>query len=134
MAHFAQLDEDGVVLRVIVVANEDILDENGQESEAKGIAFCKRLLGQDTNWAQTSYNNNKRTRFAGPGYKLDRDLDAFIEPQPFDSWTLDAEKKSWKPPVALPDNIKDTDVVKWNERAQKWDVKDMLSEGEKNGK
>ena len=51
MAHFAELDENSVVTRVIVVGNQDILDANGNESEAVGIAFCQNLLGG--NWKQT---------------------------------------------------------------------------------
>ena len=62
MAHFAEIDSnlDNVVLRVIVIGNEDILDENGEESEALGIAFCKNLFGEETEWVQTSYNNTFR--------------------------------------------------------------------------
>ena len=54
MAHFAQLDEAGVVTQVIVVHNNELLDENGVESEAKGIAFCQSLFGADSRWKQTS--------------------------------------------------------------------------------
>ena len=61
MAHFAELDLSNIVLRVIVVNNEDIT-VNGQESEAKGIAFCQSLFGADTRWVQTSYNNTFRVR------------------------------------------------------------------------
>ena len=55
MAHFAQLDNN-VVTQVIVVHNNELLDENGLESESKGIAFCTSLLGGS--WVQTSYNGN----------------------------------------------------------------------------
>jgi len=68
MAHFAQLDENNVVTQVIVVSNEDTSDVNGNEVEEIGVAFCKKLLGADTNWKQTSYNNNMRVRYAGIGY------------------------------------------------------------------
>ena len=54
MAHFAELDDSNVVLRVIVLNNNVILDENGNELEELGIAFCKSLYGNDTNWKQTS--------------------------------------------------------------------------------
>jgi len=60
MAHFAELDENNIVLQVTVVNNSDILDENGNESEEIGIQFNKNLLGQDTKWVQTSYNSNFR--------------------------------------------------------------------------
>jgi hypothetical protein len=64
MAHFAEI-KDGIVCQVIVVNNSEILDENGQEQESLGIAFCKSLYGADTEWVQTSYNNNFRGKFAG---------------------------------------------------------------------
>ena len=80
MAHFAQLDENNVVTQVIVVTNEELLD-NGVESEAKGIAFCKSLLGEETIWIQTSYNSKIRKNYAGIGYTYDTDRDAFIPPK-----------------------------------------------------
>jgi hypothetical protein len=64
MAHFAEI-KDGIVSQVIVVNNFEILDENGQEQESLGIAFCKSLYGANTEWVQTSYNNNIRGKFAG---------------------------------------------------------------------
>jgi len=78
MAHFAELDENNVVIRVIVVANDELIDENGYESEAKGVAFCESLLGG--NWKQTSYNGNFRKNYAGIGHIYDATEDAFIEP------------------------------------------------------
>ena len=69
MAHFAEIDSnlDNVVLRVLVIGNDDILDENGEESEALGITYCKSLFGEETEWVQTSYNNNFRKNYAGAG-------------------------------------------------------------------
>ena len=85
MAHFAQIDENGTVLRVDVVHNDIVLNVAGMENEALGIAFQKDLylkgFGVETNWKQTSYNNNFRNRFAGIGYTYDAGLDAFIAPQ-----------------------------------------------------
>ena len=77
MAHFAELDENNIVKRVIVVANEDILDENGQESEQKGIDLCHNMLGG--NWKQTSYNHNFRGRYAGVGWLYDEENDMFVD-------------------------------------------------------
>ena len=116
MAHFAQL-ENNVVTQVIVVANQDILDENGQESEQKGIDFCSNLLGGT--WKQTSYNANIRKNYAGVGYKYDATLDAFIPPQPFASWVLDEDKAQWKAPVDYPTEegkyIWDEETTSWKE-------------------
>ena len=76
MAHFADLDENGYVLRVVVVANEDITDENGNESEALGIEFCRTHLGGDR-WVQTSYNPNFRGKYAAIGDYYDSERDEF---------------------------------------------------------
>jgi hypothetical protein len=77
MAHFAELDENNIVKRVIVVHNNELLD-NGVESEAKGIQFCQSLYGG--NWVQTSYNSNFRNKYAGIGYRYDSITDEFISP------------------------------------------------------
>ena len=116
MAHFAELDEYNKVLRVIVVTNSDIL-KDGVEDEATGIAFCRRLLGENTRWVQTSYNNNFRKQYAGIGYTYDAVNDVFIAPQPYASWALD-ENFDWQPPVPMPTDGK---IYVWNEAEQQWD-------------
>ena len=96
MAHFAELDLNNIVLRVIVVSNE-MLVENNQEFEAKGIAFCKQLFGDESIWVQTSYNGNIRKNYAGIGYTYDQQRDAFIRPKPEgDGWTLDENLCAWR--------------------------------------
>jgi hypothetical protein len=114
MAHFAKL-ENNIVKQVIVVANEELLDENGKENEQKGIDFCSHLLGGT--WIQTSYNGNIRKNYAGIGYKYDADLDAFIPPQPFVSWVLDETTAQWKAPVDMPTDDK---KYTWNEDTTSW--------------
>ena len=116
MAHFAQL-ENNVVKQVIVVSNQDILDEQGQESEEKGIAFCSNLLGGT--WKQTSYNAKIRKNYAGIGYTYDEGRDAFIPPKPFNSWLLDEDTCQWKAPVDYPTDGK---RYTWNEETLTWDV------------
>ena len=81
MAHFAQINSDNIVEQVIVINNEVIEDENGVEQESIGIAFCKSLFGEDTEWVQTSYNNNFRGLFAGSGMIYDPELDEFLSSQ-----------------------------------------------------
>jgi hypothetical protein len=103
MAHFAQLDENNVVLNVVVVANSDTADENGIENEEIGIQFLKSVLGENTIWKQTSYNNNIRKRYAGIGYIYNETLDAFIPPKPFDSWVLNEETCLWDAPTPRPE-------------------------------
>jgi hypothetical protein len=79
MAHFAELDNNNKVIRVIVVNNNELLI-NGVELESKGIEFCQSIFGGI--WIQTSYNNNIRYNYAGIGYTYDADADAFIAPKP----------------------------------------------------
>jgi hypothetical protein len=95
MAHFAEINNERIVQRVIVVNNEDCLDESGQESEAVGAAFCNNLLGGI--WKQTSYNGNIRKNYAGIGYTYNEELDAFIPPKPEEgNWVLNEETCLWE--------------------------------------
>jgi hypothetical protein len=116
LAHFAKL-ENNVVTQVIVVSNQDILDEQGQESEQKGIDFCTNLLGGT--WKQTSYNGNFRKNYAGIGYTYDEGRDAFIEPKPYNSWLLNETSCQWKAPVDYPTDDK---KYTWNEATISWDA------------
>lgn len=115
MAHFAQLDQNNVVLQVIVIHNNELLD-NGVESEAKGIAFCQSLF-PDTNWVQTSYNGNIRKNYAGIGFFYDTQRDAFISPKPFPSWVLNEATCQWESPVPYPQDGK---RYIWDEATQTW--------------
>lgn len=122
MAHFAQIDTDGNVLQVIVVVNDEIL-ENGVESEAKGIKFCKTLFGEDTNWLQTSYNSTIRKNFAGIGYTYDANRDAFIPPKIVNSWVLDEQTCQWIPPKPKPNfPLEVGQYYQWNEDEIEWSV------------
>ena len=79
MAHFAELDKNNIVLQVLVIDNKDIIDNNGNESEQKGIDFLASL-GLGDRWVQTSYNNNFRGTYAGIGDIYDVVADVFINP------------------------------------------------------
>lgn len=120
MAHFAKLDENNIVLEVHCVHNNELLDDNGNESEQKGIDFLIAWSGGYTNWKQTSYNNKFRKRYAGIGYRYDANLNVFIAPQPYPSWTLDSET-NWQPPVPMPTDGK---MYSWNEANQTWEGQD----------
>ena len=98
MAHFAEIDNNNIVQRILVVSNSNA------SNEAAGIAFCKALLGSDTNWVQTSYNDNIRHRFAAIGMKYDATNDVFYKQQPYASWTLNTSTWEWEPPVPEPDD------------------------------
>lgn len=100
MAHFAELDLNNIVLRVLVVDNKMIKDEQGNEVEQLGIDFLKSLLGQETVWVQTSYNGKFRKNYAGIGYTYDQIRDAFIAPQPEgEGWIFDEETCTWSNPT-----------------------------------
>jgi hypothetical protein len=118
MAHFAELDENNVVLRVIVVNNEVITNENGEEKEALGIAFCKGLLGENTRWVQTSYNGSFRAHYCGPGHIYDEKLDVFYPPKPYNSWVLNKSVYLWEAPSPYPN---DGNLHGWNEDKLAWE-------------
>jgi|TARA_R110002110_G_scaffold64318_1_gene177929 hypothetical protein len=101
MSHFAEINSDGVVQRVIVA------EQNFINSGAVGDSF---------NWVQTSYNNNFRKQYAGMGYIYDKSKDKFIAPQPYASWALDASD-DWQPPTVYPDDDKD---YEWDEDTTSW--------------
>ena len=116
MASFVKLNSENIVEKVISVHNNELLD-NGIESEQKGIAFCKFLYGQDTNWVQTSYNGNFRKNYASGGGTYNKELDAFISLKPYASWLLDETTAQWKAPVDYPTDDK---KYTWDETSLNW--------------
>jgi hypothetical protein len=121
MAHFAELDENNIVTRVIV-AEQDFINSGA--------------VGESSNWVQTSYNTRGgihytpnsnepddgialRKNYAGTGFIYDSDRDAFYEPQPYLSWTLNEDSCQWESPVPYPD---DDEMYTWNEDKQSWDL------------
>ena len=133
MAHFAQLDDNNVVINVIVVNDSDTTDDNGVETESVGIAFCQNLLGKDTNWRKTSYNNNIRGNYAGIGMIYMENVatlgvgstDIFIGQQPYDSWTIDPEVARWvspagDEPILTHDQIMGGFYYIWDESTYQW--------------
>lgn len=123
MAHFAELGNTNLVLRVIVVNNSDCVDENGNESEQVGIAYCKSLFGEDTIWVQTSYNSNFRKNYAHIGGTYDQDNDVFIAKKPYPSWILDTDTFQWESPIGPPPYAEDDALgnsYRWDEENQQW--------------
>jgi hypothetical protein len=114
MAHFAELDENGTVVRVVVVEDDKCLDDHGNESEQIGASYCSSLLGGT--WVQTSYNSRIRKNFAGAGFRYDGELDAFVPPRPFASWSLDEETCAWMPPSPRPEDGE----YYWDEDSASW--------------
>jgi hypothetical protein len=119
MAHFAQIDNNNIVINIIVVHNNELLDQDGNEIEQKGIDFCKSLFGQDTKWVQTSYNGNFRKNYACGGGVYDETRDAFIAPKPYNSWILNETTCLWEAPVPMP---QDGNLYEWNEETLSWDL------------
>ena len=101
MSHFAEVDSNGVVLRVIV--SEQNFINSGE-------------VGDSFNWIQTSYNSNFRKQFAGIGFTWDKINEVFVAPKPYASWALDGSH-DWQPPTPKPDG----DYL-WNEGTKAWDA------------
>ena len=113
MAHFAELDSNNTVLRVIKINNEDIKDPStGNEVESFGVVVCQQICGEGGTWKQTSYNHNFRGNYAGLGHTYMSGVrtlgvastDIFIEPQPYASWTIGIETARWYPPLPPGEN------------------------------
>jgi hypothetical protein len=128
MAYFAQLDDSNIVLQVLAIENSDILDGDGNESEAMGVALCRSFVGASTNWKQTSYNHRRRGTYAGVGYSYDPAQDIFTQPKPdgCDSWTYNLVKRRWEAPVTYPnqnehgDDIAAPPFYTWDEDNRRW--------------
>lgn len=117
MAHFAELDQDNNVLKVIVVSNEVITDEDGNEQEDLGIEYLKQIYNDPNKiWKQTSYNSNFRSNYAEPGGQYDPENDVFIPVKPYSQWVLNDEYK-WIAPTPMPDDI---NSYGWDEENGDW--------------
>jgi hypothetical protein len=117
MAYFAQIDEDGTVLQVLSVSNADAPDPAPEHSEPLGQAFIASL-GLEGVYRQTSYHGSFRKQYAPIGGRYLADADVFIWPQPYPSWTLDANH-DWQPPTPMPAEggpwYWDEDTLSWVE-------------------
>ena len=126
MAHFAELDENNTVLRVVIVDDAH---------EADGENWCSEFFGTNS-WKQTSYNTrggvhyapNSNTsddgtasckNYAGIGHTYDPARDAFIPPKVYPSFVFDEDSCNWVPPTARPD---DGSTYGWNENTQSWEA------------
>ena len=128
MAHFAELDNNNLVKRVIVVGN-DVVTTDGPLGEndmhVDGETWCVNFFKGGT-WKQTSYNNNFRKQYCGKGYTFDSAKNKFISPQPYASWALDGND-DWQAPVTYPTDTgteEDPKFISWDEAGQKWTATD----------
>ena len=117
MAHFARLNEINKVISVEVVVNEVITDSDGNEQEQVGIDFLTQHNGGVGWYKQTSYNGTFRKNYAGVGYTYDATRDAFIPPQPFNSWSLNEDTCQWEASTPYPTDGKN---YTWDESATNW--------------
>ena len=124
MAHFAELNSSNEVLRVVVISNDDV-NANGGDQHADAETFVASIVPHSTGgtaWKQTSYNNNFRKQYAGIGDTFDSSKNKFISPQPYPSWSLDSND-DWEAPVSYP-TITEIDsepvIIYWDEDNQKW--------------
>ena len=138
MAHFAKLGVGNIVEKVVVVSNDVATNEQA------GVDFLNNLYNTNDIWKQTSYNTRGgehilggtpfRKNYAGIGWKYDQYRDAFIEPKPYPSWTLNETTCLWESPIAKPltynqghtdlDGNPILDKYNWNETNQTWDLVD----------
>jgi len=136
MAHFAQLDDNNIVINAIVINNDDIIDSTtGKQVESIGVAVCQKLMGATTNWKQTSYNNNMRGNYAGVGMTYMSGVrtlgvastDIFIEQQSYASWTVGINTAQWFAPIDGPPALTDSELSAgkryiWDEDAYQADT------------
>ena len=125
MAHFAELDNNNVVLRVVVVGNDCVPSDEHIDGETWCVNFFKT-----PNWKQTSYNHNFRKQYCGIGFTYDSAKNKFISPTPHASWALDAND-DWQAPVTYPtvttygsNDPLDMYSISWDEAGQKWTATD----------
>lgn len=107
MAHFAEIDGNNIVTRVLIVPNEE---------EQRGAEFLSSDLGLGGTWVQCSYNGRIRKQYPGIGFRYDEAADVFVAPSPFPSWVLDANH-DWIPPVQMPE---DGNPYAWDENNLQW--------------
>ncbi len=110
MAHFAELDSNNIVARVVVISDEFELD---------GETWCHNFFEGGT-WVQTSYNGNIRKNYAGIGDTYDTTRDAFIAPQPYPYCVLDEDTCRYEEPVAYPTDGTIDKRYTWNESNTSW--------------
>ena len=130
MAHFAKLGVGNIIEQVVVVSNDVATTEQA------GVEFLQNLYKDRAVWKKTSYNTIGgvhltggtpfRKNFAGKGFTYDEDRDAFIEPKPFNSWTLNETTCLWESPIPKPEltqeQIDNNNYYRWNEENQTWDL------------
>jgi len=104
MSYFAEINQDGIVQRVIV-AEQDFIDSGA--------------MGDPKNWIETFDDGSQRGRYATKGGQYFTDVDKFLPPKKHDSWIADKEKAEWVAPVEKPN---DTKIYDWDEVNLEWKI------------
>jgi len=134
MAHFAELEsktdptgftsDTHLVVKQVTVVGNDISAGGGtledNDMHADGETWCKNFFNKpDTEFKQTSYNNNFRKQYAGIGYVYNASKNKFLNPQPYDSWALDGSD-DWQAPVTYPNGDQSAYRITWDEDNLRW--------------
>jgi hypothetical protein len=131
MAHYAFIDSNNIVVKVITGVDEDVIQTDldgtqvGGSSEAWEDFYASRPEFEGLICKRTSYNGNYRGNFAGIGFKYDPEFNIFISPQPFPSWKLNYTTYNWQAPVDQPENT-DEYYWRWSETNKEW-IKVLLT-------
>tara|TARA_R110000737_G_C14458455_1_gene464469 strand:- start:214 stop:660 length:447 start_codon:yes stop_codon:yes gene_type:complete len=135
MAHFAELDKDNKVLKILVFDNNDV-DANGGDQSEQAAEYIKSSFGTSKDgvkWVQTSYNDNFRKQYAGMGFTYNPTADVFIAPQPYPSWSLNETTWDWDAPVIYPTIVMMNDDrlgIYWDESGLVWLARDLTNDNE----
>lgn len=132
--YFAKLDENNVVVNTIVVDNKQCQDLNGDESEELGISYCKRCFGVNSTWKEFVKIGSFRGGAVSIGMVYMENVqtlgvastDIFIEPKPYETWSLSTENAEWLSPLGRQPDLTDEQLSQqcyysWNEDAYQAD-------------
>lgn len=118
MAHYAFLNQNNIVTKVIVGKDETDTSYNWEQyyGEQQNQA-CKRTSYNTKGGVNINGGTPFRKNYAGIGYTYDEQMDAFIPPKPYSSWLLNEETCLWDAPIPYPNNEKD---YFWDESTVSW--------------
>jgi hypothetical protein len=125
MAHYALIDSNNIVVKVITGVDENVIQINSEGNEVGGTTEAWEQFYESLPWFEgltckrTSYNGNIRANYAGVGYKYYQNFDVFVAPTPYPSWKLNYTTYQWEAPVTMPENTPEY-FWKWSEYNKEW--------------
>lgn len=117
MSEFAQIDDNGVVINVVVVPDSVTPGPPSPTTEAAGQEYLTQNLRLPGTWLQAGLPERNRGAYPSVGNIYHADSDVFSAPQPFPSWSWDSVEAQWTPPIPYPE---DDNVYVWDEQEQQW--------------